>query len=83
MVCIEPNPDFCKIALMNWKSYPSVEVINKSIEGWNLKPEAFDAVFAASSMHWILAMTGYLKVSISPKEDSRLILLWNKGPQRC
>jgi protein-L-isoaspartate O-methyltransferase len=81
MVCIEPNPDFYKFANMNCKSYPSVEVINKSFEEWNLEPEAFDAVLAASSMHWIPSEIGYAKASSALKEDGHLILLWNKELQ--
>jgi len=83
MVCIEPNPDFCELAKMNCKSYPSVEVINTSFEEWNLEPEAFDAVLAASSMHWIPAEIAYTKASRALKEDGYLMLLWNKELQPC
>ena len=83
MVCIEPNPDFCNLARMNCKSYPSVEVINRSFEDWNLEPEAFDAVLAASSMHWIPAEISYAKASSALRKDGRLILLWNKELQPC
>jgi SAM-dependent methyltransferase len=68
---------------MNCKSYPSVEVINKSFEEWNLEPEAFDPVLAASSMHWIPSEIGYPKASSALKEDGYLILLWNKELQPC
>jgi len=81
MVCIEPNPDFCKIAKKKCKSYSSVEVINKSFEEWDLEPEAFDAVLAASSMHWIPSEIGYTKAGSALKEDGYLILLWNKELQ--
>jgi len=81
MVCIEPNPDLCKFANMNCKSYPSAEVINKSFEEWSLEPEAFDAVLAASSMHWIPSEIGYSKASSALKEDGYLILSWNKELQ--
>jgi len=83
MVCIEPNPDFCEFAKMNFKSFPSVEVINRSFEEWNLEPEAFDAVLAASSMHWIPSEIGYAKASSALKEDGHLILMWNKELQPC
>jgi protein-L-isoaspartate O-methyltransferase len=83
MVCIEPNPDFCELARINCQSYPSVKVINKSFEEWNPEPEAFDAVLAASSMHWIPAEIGYAKASGALKEDGFLILLWNKELQPC
>ena len=81
MVCIEPNPDFCKLARMNCQSHPSVEVINTSFEEWNLEPQAFDAVLAASSMHWIPCDIGYPKASDALKEGGHLILLWNKEMQ--
>jgi protein-L-isoaspartate O-methyltransferase len=83
IVCIEPNPDFCELAKMNCESYPSVEVIKKSFEEWDLEPEAFDAVLAASSMHWIPSKIGYPKASRALKEDGYLILLWNKELQPC
>jgi SAM-dependent methyltransferase len=69
------------MAILNCKSYPSVEVINKSFEEWDLEPEAFDAVLAASSMHWIPSELGYTKASSALKKDGYLILLWNKEPQ--
>ena len=72
MVCIEPNPDFCELARINCQSYPSVNVINKSFEEWNPEPEAFDAVLAASSMHWIPAEIGYVKASGALKQEDIL-----------
>jgi SAM-dependent methyltransferase len=81
MVCLEPNPDFWAMARMNCQPYPAVQVINRSFEEWDLEPEAFDAVLAASSMHWIPAEIGYAKASDALKEDGYLILLWNKEPQ--
>lgn len=81
MVCLEPNPDFSEMAIANCRSYPSVEVINKAFEEWDLEPESFDAVLAASSMHWIPAEIGYAKASRALKRDGYLILLWNKELQ--
>ncbi|HBH73697.1 MAG TPA: hypothetical protein DDY43_09695 [Synechococcales bacterium UBA10510] len=72
MVCIELNPDFCELAIINCQSYPSANVINKSFEEWNLEPEAFDAVLAASSMHWIPAEIGYAKASSALKQEDIL-----------
>ena len=83
MVCIEPSPDFCELAINNCKAYPAVEVINQSFEQWDLEPEAFDAVLAASSMHWIPSEIGYAKASSALKDDGFLILLWNKELQPC
>ena len=83
MVCLEPNPNFSELAKMNCKSYSSVEVINTSFEEWGLEPEAFDAVLAASSMHWIPAEIAYAKASRALKEGGYLMLLWNKELQPC
>jgi SAM-dependent methyltransferase len=83
MLCIEPNPDFCAMTRLNCRSYSSVEVINKSFEEWTLDPEVFDAVLAASSMHWIPSEIGYAKASSALKDDGFLILLWNKELQPC
>jgi len=81
MVCLEPNSDFCAMARQNCKACPSVQVINQAFEEWDLKPEAFDAVLAASSIHWIPAEIAYTKASRALKPDGHLILLWNKEPQ--
>jgi SAM-dependent methyltransferase len=81
MVCLEPNPDFWAMARMNCQPYPSVQVINQSFEEWDPEPEAFDAVLAASSIHWIPAEIGYAKASHALIKDGFLILLWNKEPQ--
>ena len=81
MVCLEPNSDFCAMVRQNCKAYLSVQVINQSFEEWDLEPEAFDAVLAASSMHWIPAEIAYAKASRALKPDGHLILLWNKEPQ--
>ena len=72
MVCIEPNPVFCELARINCQSYPSVNVINKSFKEWSPELEAFDAVLAASSMHWIPAEIGYAKASGALKQEGIL-----------
>jgi SAM-dependent methyltransferase len=72
MVCIEPNPVFCELARINCQSYPSVNVINKSFKEWSPELEAFDAVLAASSMHWIPAEIGYVKASGALKQEDIL-----------
>jgi len=81
LVCLEPNPNFCAMARMHCHPCASVQVINQSFEDWDLEPEAFDAVLAASSIHWIPAEIAYAKASRALKPDGHLILLWNKEPQ--
>ncbi|KOP27544.1 methyltransferase [Hapalosiphon sp. MRB220] len=81
MLCLEPNSDFCQLAQKNCQQYPNVEIQNLSFEEWNLEPEKFDAVLAASSFHWIPSEVGYPKAANALKENGYLILLWNKELQ--
>ncbi|MGJ5676500.1 MAG: class I SAM-dependent methyltransferase [Nostochopsis sp.] len=81
MLCLEPNSDFYKLAQQNCQEYPNVEIQNISFEEWNLEPENFDAVLAASSFHWIPSEVGYPKAANALKQNGYLILLWNKELQ--
>ncbi|WP_375506085.1 class I SAM-dependent methyltransferase [uncultured Nostoc sp.] len=81
MICLEPNPDFFRLAQQNCQPYPNVEIQNTSFEEWTLKTSEFDAVLAASSFHWISPEIGYPKAANALQESGYLILLWNKELQ--
>ncbi|WNZ24829.1 class I SAM-dependent methyltransferase [Leptolyngbya sp. NK1-12] len=81
MVCVEPNPDFYRLAQQTCEPYPNVELQNCSFEEWTLERHAFDAVLAASSFHWIPPEVGYPKAAAALRPDGHLILLWNKELQ--
>jgi SAM-dependent methyltransferase len=81
MVCLEPNPDFFRLAQQNCQAYPKVEIQNTSFEEWTPAVKKFDAVLAASSFHWISPEVGYPKAAHALKENGSLILLWNKELQ--
>ncbi|MEH2182581.1 class I SAM-dependent methyltransferase [Nostoc sp.] len=81
VICLEPNPDFFRLAQQNCQPYSNVEIQNTSFEEWELKPFEFDAVLAASSFHWISPEVGYPKAANALKENGYLILLWNKELQ--
>lgn len=81
MVCVEPNPDFYQLAQETCKPYPNVELQNCSFEEWELAPQTFDAVLAASSFHWIPPEVGYPKAAAALRPEGYLILLWNKELQ--
>ncbi len=80
-ICLEPNPDFFRLAQQNCQQYPNVEIQNTSFEEWTLLAEKFDAVLAASSFHWSSPDVGYLKAAKALKDRGCLILLWNKELQ--
>ncbi|MEH1864562.1 MAG: class I SAM-dependent methyltransferase [Nostoc sp.] len=81
MICLEPNPDFFRLAQQNCRMYPNVEIENTSFEEWTLQPSKFDAVLAASSFHWISPEVGYQKAANALQQTGNLILLWNKELQ--
>lgn len=81
MLCLEPNPEFYKLAQRNCYQYSNVEIENTSFEEWVLQADTFDAVLAASSFHWIPPDVGYSKAAKALKQGGFLILLWNKELQ--
>ncbi|MBW4551140.1 MAG: class I SAM-dependent methyltransferase [Aphanocapsa sp. GSE-SYN-MK-11-07L] len=81
MICLEPNPDFVRLAEQNCQPYPNVEIQNCAFEEWALTPGKFDAVLAASSFHWISPEIGYPKAAAALRPEGHLILLWNKELQ--
>jgi SAM-dependent methyltransferase len=81
MVCVEPNPDFYRLAQRTCEPYPYVEVQNCSFEEWELAPQTYDVVLAASSFHWIPPEIGYPKAAAALRPEGYLILLWNKELQ--
>jgi SAM-dependent methyltransferase len=81
MICLEPNPDFFRLAQQNCQPYPNVEIQNTSFEEWALETSKFDAVLAATSFHWISPEVGYQKAANALQTSGNLILLWNKELQ--
>lgn len=77
ILCLEPNPDFCAIARRNCAKYSKVEFQTTSFEEWNLGAKRFDAVLAATSIHWIPPEIAYPKVANALQDNGSLILLWN------
>lgn len=81
MLCVEPNPDFYRLAQQTCESYPNVELKNCSFEEWQLEPQRYDAVLAASSFHWVSPDVGYPKAAAAIRPGGYFILLWNKELQ--
>lgn len=80
MTCLEPNPDFCRLAQRNCTLYPNVTVRNTSFEEWELDAK-FDAVLAANAFHWIPPEIRYRKAAAALHDNGFLILLWNLTPE--
>ena len=81
LVSLEPNPEACQLAKKNCATYPNVEICQTTLEEWTLKPKEFDAVLAATSIHWVSPKIGYPKINRALKDGGSLVLLWNAGLQ--
>ena len=78
---LEPNLEAAELAKQTCAEYPQVEIQNLAFEEWELQPDHFDAVLAATSWHWIDAAIAYEKSAAALKAKGSLILLWNTPPQ--
>lgn len=81
MICLEPSYEASQLARQNCSQYPDVEIINTTFEEWELEPEKFDAVLAATALHWVSPEIRYSKAAAALKDNGSLILLWNTPPQ--
>ena len=81
LLCLEPNQDFCLLAKQNCQQYPDVEILNTSFEEWSVETEAFDAILAATAIHWVSPEIAYPKAANALKKNGSLILLWNVIPE--
>lgn len=77
MVCLEPSPDAYHLAQQNCEPYPNVKIVNTTFEEWELEPQQFDAVLAATSFHWVSPEVSYQKAATALQDNGALILLWN------
>jgi len=81
MVCLEPSGESYQLARQNCAQYPNVEIANTTFEEWELEPERFNAVLAATSFHWVSPDIAYAKAADALHDKGYLILLWNMTPQ--
>lgn len=81
MTCIEPSRAACELAQSHCAAFPRVEVVNSTFEEWEVIPNEFDAVVAATSWHWVADKEKYRKVWTTLRDRGCLILLWNTPPE--
>ncbi|NJR21207.1 MAG: class I SAM-dependent methyltransferase [Richelia sp. CSU_2_1] len=83
MLSLEPSQSACQLARQNCAAYPSVRIQNLTFEEWELEPEKFNAVLAATSFHWVAPEIRYQKTAAALQDKGALILLWNCGVLPC
>jgi len=80
MVCLEPSPAACQLAKSNCSAYPNVEIINTTFEEWQLEPRRFNAILAATSMHWVSPEIRVQKSAKALQDKGSIMMLWNTPP---
>ena len=81
IICIESSIAACQLAKQNCATYPQVEINNTTFEEWELEAERFNAVLAATSIHWMTPEIVYPKAAAALQNNGYLILLWNMTAQ--
>ncbi len=81
LVCLEPSLSACELARLKCAAYPKVELVNTTLEEYELSSKKFDAVVAATSFHWVSPEVRHQKAAAALKDNGLLILLWNTPPQ--
>lgn len=81
MICLEPSQEAYQFATQNCAQYPYVEIKNTTFEDWELGEQKFDAVLAATSLHWVSPEIRFSKTAAALRDNGALILLWNATVQ--
>ena len=77
MLCVDLNVDFVEIAKEKTREYKNVSFEILPFEEFDGKEQKFDAIIAASSIHWVPSDVAYPKIRSLLKADGHLILLYN------
>lgn len=77
MTCLEPNSDFCTLARQTvGQEYSNINIVQTSLEEYTTNT-TFDAILAASSIHWVEPAVARAKCASLLKDGGSLLLLWN------
>ncbi len=81
MTCIEPSDTMVQRARLACVDLPKVSLVHSALEEWDSGGQQFDAVIAATSIHWLAEQTDRQRVVDYIRPGGRLILLWNLPPE--
>lgn len=84
IVALDPGVGMIEKARHVCKDYPNVQFLQTTFKEYT-SDDKFDAIIAATSMHWVLAESDKEKIieklSNNLHEDGSLILFWNFPPE--
>ena len=81
ITCLEPGSNLAKIAARNLSAFPKVVIREERFEDWQLEPESFDLVLAATSIHHVANGVRYLKSAKALKPGGFIAILGNHPGQ--
>jgi SAM-dependent methyltransferase len=85
ITALEPGPELAAIARSKLAGYPDVQVIERRFEDYQLPPEAFDLVIAATAWHWVDPTVRVVKSGVALKTTGHLAIIqthWGVGKHR-
>jgi SAM-dependent methyltransferase len=77
VVCIELGENLATVVRRNLELFPRVEVVTCAFESWEPRDSRFDAVFAATSWHWLDPEVRYEKAARVRKPGGILAIVDN------
>jgi SAM-dependent methyltransferase len=75
IVAVELGANLTEVARRNLARYASTDVIRAGFEDWDLPPDPFDVVFAATSWHWLEPRTRTAKTAAALHPGGSLAIL--------
>jgi SAM-dependent methyltransferase len=81
MVCLEPGSNLAKLAAKNLSAFPKVIIREERFEDWQLDPEGFDLLLAATSLHHVTMEFRYAKSVQTLKAGGFIAVLGNHPGQ--
>lgn len=77
ILCLEPGANLAAAARRNLAPFPLVELRTTSFEDWELEPQAFDLVIAATSWEWLNPAVKYQKAAAALRPGGSAAVFWN------
>jgi SAM-dependent methyltransferase len=74
---LELGASMARVCREDCREFPNVEIRNTAFEEWEVEPEAFDMVLAATAFHWIPHRVAYPRCARAVRPTGSLALLWN------
>jgi len=77
VLCLEPGANLAAVARRNLAAFALVEIVRRRFEEWELEPQAFDLVAAASSFKWLDPEVRYRKTAAALRSGGCVALFRN------